>query len=200
MLPFGLRSAPKFFSAIADTLQWILIQQGIKHILHYLGVLILIVSSLDQAHSDKTTPIATFHQISVPLTTFPGYWSRYRGLDIPSTTQQVAEVAVRIISLHPLSFHHKKRIQSLTGLLQFASKIVHPGRPFLRQLYAMQNIGSHSEHHVHLKLLCQSRHTMVAFIHSWLEWYIHVEYWVASSRIQREGDMENLFWVYCVYI
>ena len=36
MLPFGLHSAPKIFSAIADTLQWILIQQCIKHILHIL--------------------------------------------------------------------------------------------------------------------------------------------------------------------
>ena len=62
MLPFGLRSAPKVFSAIADTLQWILIQQGIKHILRYLDDFILIASSLDQAHSDKA-----FHQLSVPL-------------------------------------------------------------------------------------------------------------------------------------
>ena len=67
MLPFGLHFTPKFFSAIADTLQWILIQQGIKHILHYLDDFILIASSLDQAHSDKATPIDTFHQLSAPL-------------------------------------------------------------------------------------------------------------------------------------
>lgn len=28
LLPFGLRSAPKVFSAIVDTLQWLLIQQA----------------------------------------------------------------------------------------------------------------------------------------------------------------------------
>lgn len=35
-LPFGLRSAPKIFSAVADALQWILVHKGVKTILHYL--------------------------------------------------------------------------------------------------------------------------------------------------------------------
>ena len=36
MLPFGLCSAPKIFTAVADGLEWILRQQGIRHIDHYL--------------------------------------------------------------------------------------------------------------------------------------------------------------------
>ena len=36
VLPFGLRSAPKIFSAIADALEWILLDQGMSLILHYL--------------------------------------------------------------------------------------------------------------------------------------------------------------------
>ena len=36
MLPFGLRSAPKIFSAVADALQWILAVKEITHSLHYL--------------------------------------------------------------------------------------------------------------------------------------------------------------------
>ena len=35
-LPFGLRSAPKIFSAVADALSWVLHQLGIEHHLHYL--------------------------------------------------------------------------------------------------------------------------------------------------------------------
>ena len=66
MLPFGLRSAPKIFSAIADTLQWILIQQGIKHILHYLDDFILVTSFLVQAHPDKSTLITTIHHLVYP--------------------------------------------------------------------------------------------------------------------------------------
>ena len=36
VLPFGLRSAPKVFNAVADALEWIMRKQGIVHILHYL--------------------------------------------------------------------------------------------------------------------------------------------------------------------
>ena len=36
MLPFGLRSAPKIFNAVADALQWILTREGVELIFHYL--------------------------------------------------------------------------------------------------------------------------------------------------------------------
>ena len=35
-LPFGLRSAPKLFNALADGLSWILTAKGIRDLLHYL--------------------------------------------------------------------------------------------------------------------------------------------------------------------
>ena len=35
MLPFGLRSAPKIFYALADALEWVLSQWGIESVLHY---------------------------------------------------------------------------------------------------------------------------------------------------------------------
>lgn len=33
-LPFGLRSAPKIFSAVADAIQWILVHHGVSKCLH----------------------------------------------------------------------------------------------------------------------------------------------------------------------
>ena len=36
VLPFGLRSAPKIFSAVADALLWNMHQNGISYALHYL--------------------------------------------------------------------------------------------------------------------------------------------------------------------
>ena len=35
-LPFGLRSAPKIFTAVADALQWIMLANGITSFIHYL--------------------------------------------------------------------------------------------------------------------------------------------------------------------
>ena len=36
VLPFGLRSAPKIFSALADTTEWIFRNNNVTHVLHYL--------------------------------------------------------------------------------------------------------------------------------------------------------------------
>ena len=36
VLPFGLRSAPKIFNAIADILEWILSNEGVTDLMHYL--------------------------------------------------------------------------------------------------------------------------------------------------------------------
>ena len=35
-LPFGLRSAPKIFSAVADTLLWVMFNNGVTEAIHYL--------------------------------------------------------------------------------------------------------------------------------------------------------------------
>ena len=36
VLPFGLRSAPLIFTAIADALQWIMTERGVRPVFHYL--------------------------------------------------------------------------------------------------------------------------------------------------------------------
>ena len=44
VLPFGLRSVPKVFSTVVDTLQWVLHYKGIQLGLHYLDYFILVAS------------------------------------------------------------------------------------------------------------------------------------------------------------
>ena len=41
-LPFGLRSAPKIFTAVADAVEWIARQHGVKFIIHYLDDYLII--------------------------------------------------------------------------------------------------------------------------------------------------------------
>ena len=44
MLPFkfGLRSASKIFNAVADALQWILLQEGVEFVFHYLDAFVVL--------------------------------------------------------------------------------------------------------------------------------------------------------------
>ena len=67
MLPFGLRSTPKIFSAVADGLQWILGQKGITHLLHYLDDFVLVAASMGDASTQKDTLITTCTQLGIPL-------------------------------------------------------------------------------------------------------------------------------------
>jgi len=52
-LPFGLCSAPKIFSAVADAIQWILLNQGIHKLLHYLDDFILVTKDHSEAVVQK---------------------------------------------------------------------------------------------------------------------------------------------------
>ena len=51
MLPFGLRSAPKIFTAVADALEWCVRQQGVVGIDIYLDDLIVAPPALQQCKS-----------------------------------------------------------------------------------------------------------------------------------------------------
>ena len=41
-LPFGLRSAPKIFTAVADAAEWIVHQEGVERVIHYLDDFLII--------------------------------------------------------------------------------------------------------------------------------------------------------------
>ena len=43
-LPFGLRSAPKIFTALADAAEWMVRQEGVDFIIHYLDDFLLMGS------------------------------------------------------------------------------------------------------------------------------------------------------------
>ena len=66
-LPFEHRSAPKIFIAVADALQWILIKQGVKIVIHYLDDFILVAGSFVEAKYQKDILISTCKALGVPL-------------------------------------------------------------------------------------------------------------------------------------
>ena len=67
VLPFGLRSALKIFSAVADAVQWILGNNGIRKGLHYLDDIILAAKSLNLAERQKDTLLSVFRKLNIPM-------------------------------------------------------------------------------------------------------------------------------------
>ena len=68
----------------------------------------------------------------------------------------------------------KRVLQQLTDLLQFATRVIKPGRPFLRLLYALQDVSRHPTHNVGLN---------VAAWADIVSWHVFMEYWNGISLL-----------------
>ena len=70
MLPFGLRSAPKIFNAIADALEWCVSREGVEWIYHYLDdFTILGLPGTEQCAQSLHTLQTVCRDLGVPVST-----------------------------------------------------------------------------------------------------------------------------------
>ena len=161
-LPFGLRSAPKLFNALADGLEWIGKQLGIEFLWHYLDDFI----TIGRPHTEECafslhllTELCT--RLGIPLAVEkvegPSTCLPFLGIEIDSVAQELRLTAEKLTRLRSLlnTWEKKTRctqreLQSLAGHLQHASSVVRPGRSFIRRLYDLQASVSKPHHHIHL--------------------------------------------------
>ena len=160
-LPFGLRSAPKIFSAVADAAQWILLHNGVKLSLHYLDDFIMVEGDLVAAEEARELLCSTFEKLGLPLEPSklegPSTCLTFLGIEVDTLNLQLrlpADKLARLIDLleetHGRKHILKKELESLTGLLQYAAKVVRPGRAFIQRLYALEKVGSAPDHKIRL--------------------------------------------------
>lgn len=167
-LPFGLRSAPKVFSALADALAWILHSRGVTHQLHYLDDFLLVgpPQSLGCAQSLQTT-LSICEELGVPVaahkTEGPSSALTFLGIRIDTVSMELSlppEKLVRTIAMvlewRERKVATKKQLQSLIGTLSHAATVVVPGRTFLRRLIETMAIPKLQHHHVRLNREFQS--------------------------------------------
>ena len=146
MLPFGLRSAPKIFNAIADALEWYLRQAGIDEIEHYLDDFIVLgppgspiclraMEILDMVCRQLNVPIAE-HKRDGPTTCLV-----FLGIIIDTILGELRlppEKLQRLLSLLQAWGDKKtcsrRELESLIGLLNHACKVIRSGRSFLRRM------------------------------------------------------------------
>ena len=146
VLPFGLRSAPIIFSAIADTLQWIIQVQGVEFLFHYLDDFITIgrpasiectnnLSIIKQCCDITGTPLEQ-EKIEGPTTCLP-----FLGIELDTEAMEIRLPADKLLQLRETirewigrKAGRKRALLSLIGLLNHACKAVREGRSFLRRL------------------------------------------------------------------
>ena len=93
MLPFGLSSALIIFSAIADALQLIFINNGISRLLHHLDDFILVADSKQQAEEQKQILVYTCERIGVSLELSklegPSIYLSFLGIEVDTMARQI---------------------------------------------------------------------------------------------------------------
>ena len=145
-LPFGLRSAPKIFNAMADALQWIFEQWGVATVLHYLDdYLVLGAPSSAECQQALDVALSLCRQLGVPIavhkTTGPGSVLVFLGIELDTAAKEVRlpeeklqHLKREIARWQERQSCTKRELLSLIGQLQHACCVVKPGRSFLRRM------------------------------------------------------------------
>lgn len=130
-----LCSAPKIFSTVADVAQQVLQNMGISFSSHNQDNFILVAKSTASEPNKLEGPLTclAFLGIKVDTEVFK-----------PHSKQSEKRFCLCQCVYHPSV--RKRDLEHLTGLPQFVIKVVCPGRPFLRCLYGLQNVGSQPDH------------------------------------------------------
>ena len=159
-LPFGLRSAPKIFTAVADALQWIMLAQGVKSFIHYLDDFFF-VEPPGLGGVAISRALAIWESLGVPVAPNkvegPSTSLCFLGLELDSTTLTARLPADKLARLRQLvadwgdrKVCRKRDLLSLIGVLQHASAVVQFGRCFLRHMIDLSTTASQLHHHIRL--------------------------------------------------
>ena len=106
-LPFGLWSAPKIFTAVADALEWTVKCEGVGSVIHYLDDFLLAGSpgSL-QCACDLNTFWSSFSRLGVPVATQklegPTTCLTFLGIEINTMALQLRLPQVKLVELRAL--------------------------------------------------------------------------------------------------
>ena len=161
-LPFGSRSSPFIFNQFAEALLWILVTVfGIPYVIHYLDNFLLCNYSHALCARDMVITQSTFSELGVPLASNkvigPTQRITYLGIEIDTVGQTIHLPPDKLNELQLLLSGRidrnkcsKRELLSLIGSLSFASKVVKPGRLFLRRLIDVSTSVFCMHHHITL--------------------------------------------------
>ena len=161
-LPFGLRSAPKVFSAVADALLWAMHQNGVTHALHYLDDFLFVDKAATPFdNSQLQVALLTCRALGVPVAPDkvhrPTEKLTFLGIEIDSASLQLRLPDAMLKELHSTLQQWrvrksctKRELLSLIGQLHHASAVVKPSRTFLCRLIDLSTTVGKLHHHIRL--------------------------------------------------
>ena len=145
-LPFGLRTAPFLFDLFAKALHWVLVALlQYQIVLHYLDDFFAILPP----HTDSSPYNKDFDDLCQELGLMvnrkkdvAGTTAEFLGVEMDSVAMEIRlpankleKALIGVRELLSSRFTSHKQLESLVGLLSFASEVITLGRTFLRRLY-----------------------------------------------------------------
>ena len=181
-LPFGLRSAPRIFTALADMLEWCAKDQGVSHLYHYLDDYIMMGrAESEECNVNTATLVATCNRLSVPIapdkcegpTTMP----MHLGIEVDMVQMQLRlpeEKLKRVRATMAEWLGHKAgqlcELESLVGLLQHAARVLQPGCRFVRRIIVVMTTVKDRDRFVRLNAeILSDLYWWSEFIANWNE-------------------------------
>ena len=155
VLPFGLRSAPLIFTAVADAMEWIIWQKGVRHIFNYVDDFVFIGSPNSQECAlSLAIGLQTFNTLGAPIEPEkcegPSAILTILGIEVDTTLMQLRLPDEKLTRLRESvaiwrnrKSCSKRDLHSLIGTLQHAAKMVRPGRAFVRRMIDLSTVHSH---------------------------------------------------------
>lgn len=144
-LPFGLRTSPFIFDLFAKGLHWMLLNEGLKYILHYLDDFLGIIPPDEDAKPYTETFDSLCETLGLKVNKKKDKLHTivdFLGIELDTNSMQARlpeEKLQKAIKLVNSALKKKsiplEELQTLVGFLAFASKVIVPGRAFLRRLY-----------------------------------------------------------------
>ena len=170
VLPFGLRSALLICTAIADAVEWVVRVRGADRILHYIDDFIVLGPAGSTACQQwLLTLIQSCANLGLLMaqekTEGPATCLTVLGIEFDTLAMEVRLPGDKLQRLVSLLAHWRGRttgvrrdLESLTGMLQHASKVVWPGHTFLRRLYNLLASTQHFKprYRIRLNQECQA--------------------------------------------
>ena len=178
-LPFGLRSAPIIFNAVADGLAWAMICSGIVHLAHYLDDFIFWAQDATSCRQILESAVSLAGRLGLPVepTKVEGPSSTliFLGIEIDSVARELRLPKSKLLRLKDIIFNWSKRraatrhhLEVIIGLLNDAAKVVPAGRPFIRNLIDAKSPLREPSHFVRLNSGCKADIAWwAAFIEGW---------------------------------
>lgn len=190
VLPFGLRSAPFLFNMLSDAVEWILLNQCyISFVCHILDDFLIVEPASPSPPFNQACQVSlssmllTFRNLGIPVATNktqgPDKVLEFMGIILDSDKMEarlppdkVERIQTSLASFECRKSCTLKELQSLIGTLNFACKVVPPGRPFLQRMVKLTCNVTQPHHHIKLSS---------GFFKDLLTWKKFISHWNGAA-------------------